>query len=145
MADIKEELKRYLKTKSAITDLVGFGDAARIYKRKPRQGATQPFIIIARTGGTSFESLQGISGIATSAIMVWACDSDPDSAETLAEAIRLAPLQGFRGTMGATKVAGVTAPSDYLDGFEKSGDGDERPQYYWTARTYRITHAEATS
>jgi len=144
MADIKDELKTYLKTKSAITDLVGSGSAARIYFERPRQGATRPFVIIAISGGNSNEDLGGISGLATSAVNVWSCDSTMSGADALAEQIRLAPLQSFRGDIGCTK-ATVSAQSHRDDGYEKSSDGSDSPHYYWTRRVYQITHTEATS
>jgi hypothetical protein len=40
MADIAEELKTYLKSISAVTDLVGSGTAARIYTHRAKQGVT---------------------------------------------------------------------------------------------------------
>ena len=144
MADIKEELKTYLKTKATITALVGSGTAARIYTHRAREKAAKPFILIALSGGTSNEHLGGITGLATSAVNVWACDSTSTGADTLAEAIRLAPLQGLRGTLGSTKVT-VSTQTHRDDGFEQSDDGADRAEYYWVRRVFMITHTEATS
>ena len=144
MADIVDELKTYLKTKVGVTNLVGAGVNARIFRDKPRQGTAKPFIIIAKTTGDSNEHLNGITGLASAAVHVWACDSTPSGASTLDEAIRLAPVQCYRGTMGTTRVGSVTC-DDSNSGLEKSNDKDETPAWYWASRVYRITHDEATS
>ncbi len=144
MADIKEELKTYLKTKAAITSLVGSGTAARIYTHRAREKARKPFVLIAISGGASNEHLGGIAGLATSAVNVWACDDDSAGADTLAEEIRLAPLQGLRGFLNNTKVT-ISAQAHRDDGFEKSDDGADRAEYYWVRRVYMITHTEETS
>ena len=149
MADIKEELKTYLKTNSAITDLVGSGTASRIYTHRAREkkkGGTRgtlPYILVASSGGQSFEHLGGIAGLATTAVNVWACASTSAGADTLAEAIRLAPLQGYRGFINTTK-ATVSAQAHRDDGYEQSDDGSDSAAYYWTRRVFMITHTEAT-
>ena len=144
MADIKEELKTYLKTKAAITALVGVGTLARIYTHRAREKAIKPFVLIAISGGNSNEHLGGISGLATSVVNVWACDTTSTGADSLAEAIRLAPLQGYRGLFGSTKVT-VSSQAHRDDGFEESGDGADRAEYYWVRRVFMITHTEATA
>jgi len=141
MADIKEELKTYLKTKAAITSLIGSGTSARIYTHRARQGVAKPFILIASSGGNSNEHLGGITGMATTAVNVWACDSTSTGADALAEAIRRAPLQSYRGDIGSTK-ATVSAQSHRDDGYEEGGDGSDSAAYYWTRRVYMITHTE---
>ena len=143
MPDIKEELKTYLKTKSAITDLVGTGTASRIYTHRAREKKSKPFVLIASSGGQSFEHLGGITGLATTAVNVWACAATSTGADTLAEFIRLAPLQGYRGLINTTK-ATVSAQSHRDDGYEPSDDGSDSAAYYWTRRVFMITHTEAT-
>ena len=144
MPDIKEEIKTYLKSKSGITDLVGSGSSARIYTSRAREGKPLPYIIIAISGGQSSEHLGGITGLATSAVNVWACASTSTGADALAELIRLAPLQGYRGLIGTTK-ATVSAQSHRDDGYEESGDGSDSAAYYWTRRVFMVTHTEATA
>lgn len=144
MADIKAELKTYLKTVSGVTDLVGAGSNARIFVSRPRQGTTKPFIIIASTGARSHEHLGGITGMATTAVHVWACGANPAAADALAEEIRLAPLQGFRGFLNNTK-ATVSAQTHRDDGYETPDDGSDSALYYWTRRVFLITHTEPTA
>lgn len=144
MASIGSELITYLKTIPAITALVGSGSAARIYKRKIKQGVTVPFIRIEVFEGTSSETLTGISGIAVNRIQIDAYGADSEAAHTLAEAIRLAPLQMYRGTMGSTDVHGVTSPQTYRNGDDPPSKGSPSNRYY-ASRDYFITYSEATS
>jgi len=145
MADFSDEFKTYLKTISAITDDVGSGTAARIYPDRLREGATMPAIVYVEAGGgESFEFLGGISGLAETVMHVYTYGSTRTQANDLAEVVRLAPLQGFGGTMGATAVTSVSASSHRDTGFDPPRHKTDKPKY-WTRRIYNLHHAEATS
>ena len=144
MADFADELITYLKTRSGVTDLVGTGTAARIFHDRLRQGATLPAVFFVETGGDSAEHLGGIAGMARAFYQLYSCGATRTAANDMAEAVRLAPLQGYRGLMGATYVQGVNASAHRNTGF-KEAPGTDLPAYYWTLRAYEIWHVEPTS
>lgn len=144
MASVGTNLKTYLTTKAAITGRVGVGDDARIFQEYPKQGATLPFIVIETFEGTSEEYLSGISGIATNRVQVTAYDTSSELAYSLAEAIRLAPLQMYRGTFGGTFANSISSASSYRSGHDPPTAGANN-QRFWQSRDYFITYVEATN
>lgn len=144
MADIASELITYLKTKSAVTDLVGTSTAARIYYGDAKQGVALPYIVIRVFDGTSHEHLGGITGMAMNRVEVNCYAATSSAASALAEAVRLAPLQKFRGTMGSTYVHEVASPQGYAREFEPPTTGDNRKRFNFV-RDYFIHYAEAKS
>lgn len=145
MADISSALKVYLKTKSAITDLVGSGTAARIFKRVPRQKTTLPFIVITLFEGISSEHLGGISGLAKARVQVDCYAATSAGSYALAELVRLAPLQGQGNlTMDSVNVRDVSSPSGYSDGDDPPYEGSSENLFYHS-RDYFISYQEATS
>ena len=144
MASISTELITYLKTIAGVTSLVGIGTAARIYKTTVTQGVAEPFIRIETFEGESNEYLGGIVGICSQRIQVDAYATTSEGAYALAEAIRLAPLQMFRGTMGSTTVKNVTSDESYNEGEDPKPAGSQSRRFY-CSRDYTITYEEATS
>lgn len=142
MPDITSELITYLKTKTAITDLVGSGSAARIYYGDARQGVALPFIVMRVFDGESQEHLTGISGLATNRIEINCYGSTTSQAYNLAEAVRLAPLQKYRGTMGTTYVNEVASPQGYARDFDQPTQGDNAKRFVFT-RDYFLHYQEA--
>lgn len=141
MASVGENLKEYLKTKVAITGRVGSGDNARIYLEYPKQGAVQPFIVIETFEGLSNEYLSGITGIARNRVQITAFDESSADAYTLAEAIRLAPLQMFRGTIGDTFANSIKSDTSYRSGYDPPTAGANN-QRFWYSRDYFVTYEE---
>lgn len=145
MPDILADLRAYLKTKSAITTVIGTGDDARIYLHDAKEGATLPFIILEIFEGESNEHLGGISGIASNRIQIDCYGITSTAAYNLAEAVRLAPLQMFRGTMNSSsKVVNVTGNVSYRRGFDPPVSGSSQKRY-WVSRDYIVMYTEATS
>lgn len=144
MADICTELITYLKTITAVTDLVGTSTAARIYFGDAKQGVDLPYIVIRVFDGSSYECLGGISGLASNRIEVNCYGATSASAWALAEAVRLAPLQKYRGTMGSTYIHEVASPQGYAKDFEPPTNGDNRKRFN-VVRDYFVHYAEATS
>ena len=145
MPDILTDLRTYLKTKSAITSLVGTGDAARIYLHDAKEGAVLPFIILEIFEGESNEHLAGITGIASNRVQIDCYGVTATAAYNLAEAVRLAPLQMFRGTMASSsKVLNVTSNVSYRRGWDPPVAGSAQKRY-WVSRDYIIMYTEATS
>jgi hypothetical protein len=143
MADIAEELKTYLKSISAVTDLVGAGTAARIYTHRAKQGVTLPYIVFQVYEGQSYEHLTGITGVAMNRVEVNCYAATSSAAYTLAEAVRLAPLQMFRGMMNSTFVHNVTSDGGYERDFDPPDRGGNQRRYF-VSRDYLITYEEPT-
>lgn len=113
MPSIASELVTYLKTKSAVTSLLGTGADCRLYLDEAKQGVSLPYATIVVYEGKSHETLAAITGMAENRVEVNCFSATSEGAWALAEAIRLAPLQMYRGTMGSTHVAGVTSQGGY--------------------------------
>ena len=101
-------------------------------------------VYVEAGGGESFEFLGGISGLAETVLHVYTYGGTRTQANDLAEVVRLAPLQGFDGTMGSTAVTSVSASGHRDTGFDPPRHKDDKPKY-WTRRIYNLHHAEATS
>lgn len=144
MPDIATEVVTYLKTISAVTDLIGTGSNARIWYGDAKQGASMPYIVIRVFDGESAEHLGGISGLATNRVEINCYGSTSSSAYTLAEAVRLAPLQKYRGTMGSTYVNEVASPQGYSREFDPPSAGSNQKRFNFV-RDYFLHYAEATS
>lgn len=144
MAGIADELKTYLKTISAVTALVGTGNDARIFKQDLKQGTALPAITIQVFAGRSEEHLGGITGMAANRVQVDCYATTEAGAYALAEAVRLAPLQMLRGTMGSTYIHSVNSNGGYENGNDPVQRGTDARRY-WTSRDYLITYQEATS
>lgn len=144
MADILSECRTYLKTKSAVTALVGAASAARIFFDLARQGATLPFAVLAKgSGGQSYETLSAIAGLTQTVLHVYCYGSTRTQAHSLSEAVRIA-IQRHRGLMNTTEVSEVHA----ISGEESMVDQSQEKSdiHRWIAhRVYSIHHAEDVS
>lgn len=144
MGNIVEDVRTYLKTKAAITSLIGSGTAARIFLHTAKQGAALPYIVLDDFGGASAEHLIAISGAGTNRIQVDCYAATSAGAYTLAEAVRVAPLQMFRGAVGSSTVLSISSNGSYRRGWDvpSPGSGAKR---YWCSRDYLILYREAVA
>jgi hypothetical protein len=142
VADIAEELKTYLKTKVAITSKIGSGVAARIYTDLAKQNVELAFIVFEIFEGSSAECLNEIAGICSNRIQIDAYGATSDDAWELAESIRLAPLQMYRGMMGDTFVNNVSSEPGYRRGYDQATKGGNQRRY-WISRDFTFTYEEA--
>lgn len=138
MADICVDLETYLASIGAVTTLVGAGAAARIFNDVPRDRAALPFIVLQEVGGQSMEILTGAAGLAESIFHIYAYAGSRAAADSLAETIRTAPMQGFRGDMGATANVAVTHDDFRLTGIDLTKDKSGGPHRRWTRGTYQL-------
>ena len=145
MADIGAELKTYLKTISAITDLVGATTAARIHSHLARQKwTTPPWIVFGVLAGTSYEDLTGPSGLITSHIQIDAYGTSEAQAKSLHDAIHTALMVtngAGRYTMGSTYIHGVTSVGGFEEDHETPQPGKDISRYI-CSRDYQITYGE---
>lgn len=129
----------YLKTISAVTDVVGAGTAARIYTDILKQNATLPALTIVELRGQSFERLLGgTAGLASAVLHIYSWAATRAAANSLAEVVRLAPLQGYSGAMGTVSGDIVVNMADYRDtGIDQQLDHGGAPRY-WTRGIYEL-------
>lgn len=136
------DLLAYLKTKAAITSLVGSGANARIRPGRLMQSDALPAIRYSIPGGGSVEHLDGISGTATPTLQIDCYGSTWAQAYQLCEAVRLA-LQCFRGAMGSTFVNGVSLVNRFYLYEPDAGASDQGKHRF--ILTFNVAHSEATS
>lgn len=136
---IGDGLLTYLKTVSAITDIVGTGDNARIRPGRLSRSDSFPAIRYAFVSGDSVAHLTGGSGIAQPLLQVDCYATTYSGANALAEQVRLA-LQSYRGLMGTDFVNGVTLVNRrelYEDPIDASDVGKHR-----VLIEFSVTHVE---
>lgn len=144
MPDIAAELITYLKTIPAVTNLIGSGAGSRIYSSEPKQGVALPFVVFTVFVGGSTETLGAIAGMADNRIQIDCYGATSAQAFEVAEAIRYAPLQMYRGAMGAAFAASVTSLDGYARGYDQATTGGNQRRY-WVSRDYDIYYSEAIS
>lgn len=145
MADFYDELLSYLKSKAAITSLVGSTSSSRIFPDDPKQGAALPFVILDEVGGDQPEILEGTGGpgIVRSVWHVYAMGATRTAANALSEVIRV-NMQGYRGLMGLTYVNEVSLSTHRENGVDEPQDSSDAKRY-WSRRIYDIWHEQPTS
>jgi hypothetical protein len=104
---IESELRTYLLAQSGIAALIG----TRVYPMKLPQSPTLPAITYQRVSGSRVQSLTGPSGMAHPRIQVDCWAASYDGAKALAAEVQ-DDLDGYRGTMGTTRVGGVIVYGD---------------------------------
>ena len=140
MSSILTEIKAYLKTKSAITDLIG-GSDARISKNRIKQNSTLPYIILRHFNGESSEKLSGGStGLSNARIQIDCYNDTDETAHQLAEKVRT-ELQGLTSTTLSTVFCnGINSPDEYANGIDEIKDTDEAR--FWYSRDYIVHYTE---
>ena len=142
MSSVGTNLKTYLKTIPAVTALLGSGAGARIYTYLAKQGVATPYIIYEVFEGNSSERLSEIAGVAENRIQIDCYGATEAEAYQLAEAVRLAPLQMYRGAFGDTDALAVTSEDGARQGIDKPTKGGNQRRY-WFSRDYSVTYREA--
>lgn len=134
------DLVAYLKTKTAITDLVGSGGSARISPAKINQGDGFPAIRFVITGGESHESLTGAVGNRQPNLQIDCYATTRLAATNLGEQVRLV-LQGYRGTMGSTFINGITLENRF-ELYEPTVDGSDNGKHR-EVLVFNVVHDES--
>lgn len=129
-----------LRSKPAISVLVGEGVNARIYPDIMNQIATLPAIVYEENGGESVEHLAGGAGVCHAVVHVYAYGRTRREANVLAEVIK-DELRPYRGAIGNHFVNGITATRHRESGVDASQDKGDSHRY-WTRRVYDIWHTE---
>lgn len=126
-------LYAYLQTRPGLTALVG----NRVYPRRRPSGAVFPLITYTRIDTRRGQSHTGPDGLAEPRIQfdIWA--ADPDTADAVAEQLRLA-LNGYRGQMGDVEVGSAFVVGEHDDDEPELG-------FYRRVLDVQIQHAEAVA
>lgn len=97
---IDEQIRSYLLTQTAVTNIVGF---LGVYVVRARQEQSAPYIVVEQTGGNTEQHMEGLSGVEQANVDI-RCHHRTDAlAGTLAEIVK--PLiAGVQKTMGTASV-----------------------------------------
>lgn len=100
-------LYTHLQTRSALVALV----ADRVYPRRMPRTPIFPLVLYTRIATRRGVTHSGADGLAEPRIQFDVYAQDPDSADSVAEQLRMA-LHGFRGSMGDLEVGSVFVVND---------------------------------
>lgn len=142
MADISEEFITYLKTKSAVTDLIGSGTSARIWNQDgPPQSQARPSVCVVKTRHDNSGHLGGRSAFDSAEFVVTSYADSPASRNALCSAIynatSVAELAAANDTMGSTPVSEVYCVTRQIDEDFLPTDGSDK-RLYAARSTYTI-------
>ncbi len=118
MADLGSGLFAWVKTVSALTDLIGVGDACQFYPVAALEEKTLPLIVYEEQRDVQVTTHTSPPTLASSRVSFYCMAVDTAGAGALAEALRTA-LVNFSGAMGSVTVQGViyegSSPSYQFD------------------------------
>lgn len=114
---------------------LGTPAASRVHLGNAPQDTLYPFVVIRRTGGSTPQTLGGVSLFARAQFSINVIAKEYADAYPTANAIHQS-LHGYRGTMGATEVQSARSLSEPSDGSEIDGDKVTR----WLTQDVLIVH-----
>jgi hypothetical protein len=136
LAEFTSELITWLKTRTAITALIGSSTGARIYPERPKQNAARPYLVVTQSGGQAFTNLAGRSRIKTAIYDFIAVGDSRYDADNLASVLH-AELTPADKTMGAFYVTDTVCDLDRDAGDDLPQDGSDFTRY-WARSNYRF-------
>lgn len=130
---IEETLVAFLKTLSAVTDIVGTGNNARIRPDRLEESDSRPTIEMEIDDEDPQNSLDGLGGLVYADVSIFSSARSKEAARALAEAIRLNGTDSGTGLAGVkTTVGGVqfdaVLESTQMD-YKSLNDGSSRGNY----------------
>lgn len=132
MAAMEEALCAYLLTKTAITDLIGTGNAARLWPQaldEDYKDADGPAAVYELLDSQDDHLLSDRSGIVQTRVL-FACYSNEFKKSTaLARAIKNSGVATLKGTSGGVDFRGVRIVSGLRTYDENPTDGSKRHRY----------------
>ena len=134
MSDIGRDIRTYLQTKTAVTNLVG----TRIFPRMMPQGETLPAVVFSLIGSTSEPRLLGASGGVRALVQLDCYAETHIACNALGEQIRLA-LHGYSGTAGNSTIEAMLEAKREL--FDAPTDASDVPAYR-VSLDFEIWHNE---
>lgn len=135
--DIGADVRTYLQTKSAVTDLIG----TRMYPDVLPENVTLPACTYWTFSSEPLTEVQADkTGVAMSRVQIDCYATTRAGAVALADAIRLAPMQGHRGTVGSSFVQHVIAEDVMSFGRDQPTDGSAEWRYI-ASQDYVVIHS----
>ena len=143
MADISTAFVTYLKTKSAVTDIIGSGADARIEPGSLTQGVAVPAIAYRRISTTHYSTINGtVAGLASTRMEINAIADTQLAADQLGEAIRLCGILDIqRETVASVMIQGVFIDAGNRQYTEEPEPGDHQRRYV-ASQDYQIVFNE---
>ena len=136
---ISADLLTYLKTVSAVTNIVGSGSAARIYPDAIKEGAARPCVVFQRSTSGEMSGIGGGLGLYRTQFEIYSFAATRAAADELDEII-YDNLQGGNRTLGSTIATEVyVGESDRSSGADSPVHGTDQYDYYALTR-YTIWH-----
>lgn len=127
---IKSALTTYLESKTAITDIVGSGENARIYPVRRPENTGLPCIVYRRMpkDDSHAQTIDKAGGTDAPVFRLTCYAEQYGDADALGEALRQV-LQGFRGTMGTVTVNACVLKDQYDGDWDAPDDGGDEGVY----------------
>lgn len=138
MADISDELISYLKTVTAVTDIVGTSNAARIYNQDgpPESalgatagGVSRSALCIVKTEDHNIGHMGGRSSLNKATFAVTSYAATPSARNTLNNAIWSALAPSATSSMGSTAIAEIYTINKGVDQDYYSQTGSDQRIY----------------
>jgi len=141
---MKDEFIKYLKGLSGLNAIIN----GKIFPQRAPQSASatspekisEPYIVWKRVSPVDHDRhLLGPSGLVSEVFQLFIYDLDSETAETIAQLLRL-KLDGFRGDMNGENVRSIVLDEED-DELEDRADGSEDDSYT-IRQDYIVTHLE---
>lgn len=138
MADISDELITYLKTVTAVTDIVGTSSAARIYNQDgpPESalgatagGVSRGAVCIVKTEDHNIGHIGGRSSLNKATFAITSYAATPSARNTLSRAVWTALAPSATEQMGATDIAEIVTINGGVDQDYYSQTGSDQRIY----------------
>ena len=132
MAAMENAFCSYLLTKTAITNLIGTGNAARLWPLElpegysVTEGAAATYELIS---GDDFHTLSDRSGSVETRVQIAAYAETPDAAMALARAIKNCGITGLKGVSGGVDFRSVRIETGIQCNPEKPTDGSDSSRF----------------
>lgn len=134
---IEDAIYKRLLADSAVTDIVGVGDEARIYPMILPQNLKFPAVHFSRISADRLYSLDGKTGLVAARFQFESySDKTPEEVKGLSEAIRR-NLEGFQG-----KVEDVVIDGIFLESDTSINNFDEQTNLFRYTQDFIIHHQE---
>lgn len=143
MADIGVAIVAHLKTKTAVTDLIGSGADMRINAGYLPQCETLPAVVYHEITGTSYEHLVQGAGTVQDRYQIDCYADTAIAAVELREQIRLAMQTFNHAIWGGIYIHGCNSDTKH-SGTDEPEDGSDAWRYRYS-QDYLITYAETAA
>lgn len=132
----------YLKTVTAVTDLIGTGDNCRLFPEWTPEAEAYPYVTYTVIAADHVGDLSAASGIVRKLIQVDVWAATAVSREATGNALRGALDGVTNDTWGSVNVRTV-ALDEEVDELEEPADGDEGGVIFRRRQDYIVWHAES--